>query len=160
MTTQSSSSKTSSSPSISSIWTPTSTEAEAGRDRERGRVTGRDRGPEPADAVLRGRPVEERPRRFAGDALAARVRLDAVADLHSSISVRRAMEAARPDDAARPIGLVPTMARPSHGCAARSITRSAMRNWRKCSSCSGRSAGSAAPISASAVARSCATSAA
>ena len=74
-------------------------EAEAADDRERRDVVGRDRRPEPLDA-LAACPVEHRPHDLGGDTLAAICGLDPVADLDPAVGPRRLVEADRPDDPA------------------------------------------------------------
>ena len=101
---QPSSSKTSSSPSMSSIWTPTWREAEAPDDRQRGHVARRDRRPEAIDAVGE-RPVEQGMDDLGRDSLAPVPGLDPIADLDPAVGAGRGVEPARADDPARAVRL-------------------------------------------------------
>src|SRR5688572_12844978 len=80
-------------------------EAELRREPQRRHVVRSDGGSESGHPVLRGGPVKERPDHLGSDALAPLRLLDAVADLDPPRVAGRAVEAARADDAARPVGL-------------------------------------------------------
>ena len=92
--------KTTSRPSYSSIWTPTSRKPKPGEDGLRRDIFRGGRCAEPRHAVLAVRPVEQRAHDFGRDALASMLRLDAIADLDAPVLVGRRMEPDRADDLA------------------------------------------------------------
>ena len=103
-TVQPSSSKTSSSPSMSSIWTPVCRKPSPRMTASDATLSGATDARKPVNTLLAGRPVEERPDDLAGNALAPVCRLDAVSHLDPAVGVGRRVEAGRADDAPGPIG--------------------------------------------------------